>query len=70
MSEIRKGKKIMMFVVLVIPATILLLVGAILKVIGTGLALMSLKLWELMKIENDLIRKIGSGSSKGEDDDA
>ena len=70
MSEIRKGKKIMMFVVLVIPATILLLVGAILKVIGTGLALMSLKLWELMKIENDLIRKIGSGSGKGEDDDA
>lgn len=60
----------MLFVLLVIPATILLLIGAILKVIGTGLALMSLKLWELMKIENDMIRKIGSGSSKGEDDDA
>lgn len=60
----------MLFVLLVIPATILLLVGAILKVIGTALALMSLKLWELMKIENDLIRKIGSGSGKGEDDDA
>lgn len=70
MSEIRKGKKIMMFVVLVIPAIILLLVGAILKVIGTGLGLMSLKMWELMKIENDLIRKIGSRSGKGEDDDA
>ena len=60
----------MMFVVLVIPAIILLLVGAILKVIGTGLGLMSLKMWELMKIENDLIRKIGSRSGKGEDDDA
>lgn len=60
----------MIFVLLVIPATILLLVGAILKVIGTGLGLMSLKMWELMKIENDLIRKIGSGSGKGEDDDA
>ena len=60
----------MMFVVLVIPAIILLLVGAILKVIGTGLGLMSLKMWELMKIENDMIRKIGSRSGKGEDDDA